>query len=172
MVPARMGEHHLPSTSKYCRKGDDSHCGRSSNLGQYVADAITVRWTTAPAGMPLLHCLTFFEAAFSIRLTAAHVAGSENMIADDLSRDRLSSFLQAVSHQVATKRNVPPQPLLDMVIRLDISQLESDVQKYFELRLADNTKKAYQAGINKFSQFCMLYSISNPLPVSQSVLCL
>ena len=66
--------------------------------------------------MHLLRCLTFFEAAFSMRATATHIAGSENVLADDLSRDRLSSFLQAVGHQAVSKRSVLPQPLLDMVI--------------------------------------------------------
>ena len=55
---------------------------------------------------------------------------------------------------------------------LDISRLERDVQKYFELGLAASTKKTYRAGINKFVQFCVSYNIASPLPVSQSVLCL
>jgi hypothetical protein len=44
--------------------------------------------------MHLLRCLTFFEAQFSFRMTATHIAGSQNMLADDLSRDNLSSFLR------------------------------------------------------------------------------
>lgn len=66
--------------------------------------------------MHLLRCLTFFEAAFSMRLTAVHIAGADNVLADDLSRDKLSSFLQAVGNQAATKQSIPPQSLLDMVI--------------------------------------------------------
>ena len=54
---------------------------------------------------------------------------------------------------------------------MDISSLEGDVQRYFENGLAPSTRRTYQAGINNFVKFCGLYNISNPLPVSQSVLC-
>ena len=50
--------------------------------------------------------------------------------------------------------------------------MEKDVQRYFEQGLAASTRKTYQAGVNKFTAFCAMYNIINPLPVSQSVLCL
>lgn len=65
--------------------------------------------------MHLLCCLTFFEAKFSMRLIAMHVAGVHNMLADDLSTNRLSSFLRAVDMSL-TGQCIPPQPLLDMLI--------------------------------------------------------
>ena len=49
--------------------------------------------------------------------------------------------------------------------------MEEDVQRYFERGLAPSTRKTYQGGINKFVKFCALYNVSNPLPVSQSLLC-
>ena len=55
--------------------------------------------------------------------------------------------------------------------RLDISSLEGDVQRYVELGLASATRKTYQAGISRLYQFCTMYSVSDPLPVSQSLLC-
>ena len=55
---------------------------------------------------------------------------------------------------------------------MDISNLEKDVQKYFEQGLATSTRKTYQAGIKKFCQFCVVCNIQTPLPVSQSLLCL
>ena len=55
---------------------------------------------------------------------------------------------------------------------LDVSSLERDVQRYFEHGLAASTRRTYQAGINKFANFCASYNISHPLPVSQTVLCL
>jgi len=63
--------------------------------------------------MHLLRCLSFFEAAFSFRVVASHIPGVENTLADDLSRNKLSSFLQAMgqSHQ-----SIPLQPLLDMLV--------------------------------------------------------
>ena len=55
---------------------------------------------------------------------------------------------------------------------MDISNLEKDVQKYFEQGLATSTRKTYQAGIKKFRQFCVVCNIQTPLPVSQPLLCL
>ena len=46
-------------------------------------------------------------------------------------------------------------------IRLDITTLEKDVQRYFEQDLAESTRKTYQAGINKFTNFCAMYNLSN-----------
>ena len=55
--------------------------------------------------------------------------------------------------------------------RLDLADLEKDVQKYFEHGLAGTTRRTYQSGINKFVHFCNIYHVTNPLPVSQSLLC-
>ena len=54
---------------------------------------------------------------------------------------------------------------------MDLSSLEKDVQWYFEHGLAAATRKTYQAGIKKFVQFCHMYKVVNPLPVTQSLLC-
>ena len=54
--------------------------------------------------------------------------------------------------------------------RLDIS-LEGDVQRYIELGLASATRKTYQPCISRFYQFCTMYSVSDPLSASQSLLC-
>ena len=43
--------------------------------------------------MHLLRCLFFIEAWFSFELMATYLPGRENTLADDLSRNRLSSFL-------------------------------------------------------------------------------
>ena len=42
--------------------------------------------------MQRLRCLFFVEARHQFQLTAIHVPGVENDLADDLSRDRLVSF--------------------------------------------------------------------------------
>ena len=43
--------------------------------------------------MHLLRCLFFCEAWYQFRLSAAYLLGVQNTLADDLSRDRRSSFL-------------------------------------------------------------------------------
>ena len=45
-----------------------------------------------PTMMHLLRCLFFMEAWFQFKLVAVHIPGIFNSWADDLSRDRLSSF--------------------------------------------------------------------------------
>ena len=46
--------------------------------------------------MHLLRCMFFFEARFSCKLSAVHISGVLNDRADDLSRNRLSSFFSKV----------------------------------------------------------------------------
>ena len=46
--------------------------------------------------MRLLRCLFFIEAWFDFRVMATYLPGTKNDLADDLSRDRLSSFLSKV----------------------------------------------------------------------------
>ena len=43
--------------------------------------------------MHLIRCLVFLEAWFGFEVEAVHLPGRENMLADDLSRNRLSAFL-------------------------------------------------------------------------------
>ena len=66
--------------------------------------------------MHLLRCLSFFEARFSFRAVASHIPGVQNSLADDLSRNKLSSFLQAMGQATLSSQSKPPQPLVDMLI--------------------------------------------------------
>lgn len=66
--------------------------------------------------MHLLRCLTFFEAKFSFRTVASHIAGVENSLADALSRNNLPFFFQAAGPGISSEGCLPPQPLVDMLI--------------------------------------------------------
>ena len=46
------------------------------------------------SAMHLMRCLFFFVAHFQLVLAPAHIPGKQNVAADHLSRDALSSFLQ------------------------------------------------------------------------------
>ena len=50
--------------------------------------------------MHLLRCLSFFEAMFSFSAIASHISGVQNYLADDLSRNMLSFFLQAMGQVI------------------------------------------------------------------------
>ena len=56
--------------------------------------------------MHLLRCLFFFEAWFSFELVASYLPGRENVLADDLSRNRLTAFLSK-----AQSPDLEPAPL-------------------------------------------------------------
>ena len=80
-----------------------------------VVAVINSRTSRDPDLMHQLRCLAFFEAKFSFSVKASHIAGAKNSLADDLSRNRLSSFIQAVGHFDPAGKYIPPQALVDML---------------------------------------------------------
>lgn len=58
--------------------------------------------------MHLLRCLFFIEAHYQFELTATHIAGVANSLADDLSRNALSSFLSKAPHMEPNPTPIPP----------------------------------------------------------------
>ena len=61
--------------------------------------------------MQLLRCLFFIEAHFQFHLRAIHLPGARNAPADDLSRNRLSAFLERVPEANPLPSPVPPSLL-------------------------------------------------------------
>ena len=69
------------------------HC-RCDN--EAVVHVMNSRRACNHALMHLLRCLFYFEAHYNLHLSASHISGTLNLLADDLSHNRLSSFfLQA-----------------------------------------------------------------------------
>ena len=81
-----------------CSSSQRSHCLRQS------ADASTV-----------LRCLHFIEAAYCFVLVASHVPGKQNELADDLSCNRLSIFLQKATWANPQPSHIP-QPFLSALM--------------------------------------------------------
>ncbi len=54
---------------------------------------------------------------------------------------------------------------------MDVSILEPEVCKYFQLGLAPATRKMYAAAMKRFTSFCTKYNIGEPFPVSEKSLC-
>ena len=63
-----------------------ARCDNMSVVAAVQAGACKERWS-----MHLLRCLAFVEARLSVTVRAEHIRGSENGVADDLSRNRLQS---------------------------------------------------------------------------------
>ena len=54
---------------------------------------------------------------------------------------------------------------------MDITGLDATVQHFCSQGLAQATHKTYQSALCKFYEFCSLYAIVSPFPVSEAVLC-
>jgi len=93
-------------------KGLDVKC-HSDN--QAVVAVMQTRTSRDPNIMHLLRCLSFMEARFEFYLSAEYIPGSQNDLADDLSRNRLSSFLQKAT-RVSLKPTAIPQSLRDLLL--------------------------------------------------------
>ena len=68
----------------------------------------------APIASHLLRCLALFMALFNCCIRAIHIAGSSNCGADQLSRDRLTHFLNNHPMALSFPKQVP-QKLMDLL---------------------------------------------------------
>ena len=84
---------------------------------QAVVAVLHSHTSKEPDIMHLLHCSFFFEARFSFHITVSHIAGLENTLADDISRNNIS-VLQAFRPKALVNKAILPPPLLDMVINV------------------------------------------------------
>ena len=90
-------------------------CCRCDN--EAVVSILASRTSRNSSLMHLLRCLFFFEAYYNIHITASHIPGHTNVLADDLSRNRLSSFFTQAPHM----HKLPaPLPLMGLDLLLDI----------------------------------------------------
>ena len=74
-----------------------------------VVRILSSRNSRNPDLMHLLRCLFFFEAYYKMHISATHISGITNTLADNLSRNRLSLFLLQAPHMA---RNPAPLPLM------------------------------------------------------------
>lgn len=72
-----------------------------------VVAVMNSRYCHDPALMQLLRCLSFIEARRQFTLSATHLPGIKNTLADDLSRDRLSAFLEEKPEANPSPTKVP-----------------------------------------------------------------
>ena len=54
---------------------------------------------------------------------------------------------------------------------MDLSSLDATVHYFCSQGVAPSTQSTYQSTLRKFAEFCSLYSIITPFPVSESILC-
>ena len=69
-----------------------------------------------PLVMHLMRCLFFFTARYQLILLPKHLLGRENLAADHLSRDALSSFRQVVPH-AKVEPTLLPENLMEALVQ-------------------------------------------------------
>ena len=98
--------------------------------------------------MHMLRCLFFIEAHQQFHITACHIPGAENKLADDLSHNKLESF-----HKRFRDANVNTRFLVTVAAGssggLDITELDPTVQYFSSKGIADSTQKTYQSALRK-----------------------
>ena len=95
-----------------------------------LVTAISKGSSREPKVMQLLRCLWFFVAFFDIELRAEHIAGSNNFVADHLSRNNMQSFFSL--HLQGSLLPVPlPPPLLQMVASPDLDWTSPHFKEMF-----------------------------------------
>ena len=78
---------------------------------QAVVAVIKARYSRDDELMHLLRTLFFFEALFGYQIEAQHLPGKHNELADNLSRNKLSSFLSNVHPVEQSPTPIPPELL-------------------------------------------------------------
>ena len=122
-----------------------------------------------PTVMGLMRCLHFFAAKFSLIVSAVHLPGVDNSLADALSRNNLPSFL---SHclQACPTPTFSPGSGGSLQTGLDIPDLEQNVQFYLQSALAGSTMRAYASSNRRYTKFCSTHRLQ-PYPASEDILC-
>ena len=89
------------------------HCSCDNEA---VVHVVNNRWACNHALMHLLCCLFYFEEHFNLLLLASHISGILNLLADDLSCNRLSLFFFQAPYMA---RMPVPLPLFALELLLD-----------------------------------------------------
>ena len=87
---------------------------RTDNMA--VVQALAGGSAKQPVLMHLIRCLHFFTARYNIVIKPSHIAGSLNVAADALSRNKLTVFHHSTP-QAAKQPSPVPELLVDMLIR-------------------------------------------------------
>ena len=87
---------------------------RGQHVQAHCDNEAVVHMMASSQLMHLLRCIFFIEAGFGFTLSVVHITGVANDLADDLSRDKLVSFLQKVP--TAQPQTPLPPPLIELLL--------------------------------------------------------
>lgn len=123
--------------------------------------------------MHLLRSIFFFSATFDFNLTAAHIPGRYNTLADAISKNNAHLFLSSYPQATPQLATVPHDMIRVLLIEkpeLDVKQLDTLVSFYFRASLAPSSTHSYESAKRKYLQFCSK-SNETPIPVTEGKLC-
>ena len=133
---------------------------------QAAVYAVTRRSCRDTGMMHLVRCLFFLEGWYDFELVAAHLPGRENMLADDLSRNRLSAFLSKV-------QSPDPQPT---ALPLELAEMLLDPTGWtsprWTRRFCAIASRLHVQNLSVRSEpISYMFGVSAPFPVSEALLC-
>ena len=124
--------------------------------------------------MHLLRCLVFVEAQHQCHLVAKYIDTKSNHLADDLSRNRASSFLFKVP-EADHHPSLVSLPLLSLLLDCQADWTSPTWRRqfwrYLQAGLAPSTQKTYQSAMHRFHNFCTTYNVTSPFPLTEQLLC-
>ena len=138
-----------------------------------VVAVVNSRYSKDRRMMHLLRCVFFAEAYNNFKLAAVHLPATQNVLADDLSRDRLHSFRARFPASDASPSSIPSS-LQQWLSRTDLDWTSPDWIQLFSTTVArvyPSTQQTYQSALNQFYAFCSLFNVTSPFPVSEEILC-
>ncbi len=104
------------------------------------------------------------------KLSAEHVPGVVNTVADALSRKRGSCIHCCVTDSGDSSANTHTSTTSCRQAELELQGLDNVVCRLFENEIAQSTRRVYESGQRRYLAFCWQSSLT-PLPASESTLC-
>ena len=152
-----------PNRARSSSLGEHWHTLRIRLLcdSQAIVHCLVSGSSRCPHVMSLLRSLFLLAAKNNFTVSAQHIPGTHNVIADSLSRFRMQVFR---SHAPQAS---PSQPL---------SSLHGEMTYYLHHSLAPSTHDSYSSAQRCFTKFALTYNRLNttgsPIPVSENTLML
>lgn len=150
--------------------GDSLVC-RCDNAA--VVAILQSKWCKDDLAMHLLQCLFFWLATYQVKIVGKHIPGTQNGPANALSQNNVSSFIplgppcQARTIRGSSKAGrIATNPSS----KLDISELDNLVGKYFTKGLAESTHRSCNSAQRCYLDFCRREGLQ-AIPATETELC-
>ena len=160
------GYQNTPLTKEACVLWGPTWLGKRILIwrdNQSVVAIIIGKHSKSPRIMDLVCSITLLTLINNFTISATHIPGVDNAIADSLSRFQMDLFWTLAPTASHTPCIIPSSAML------------ASVQQYFHASLAPSTRGTYQAGQKDFVTFNLMHGLVGPsnllLPASEQACC-